>query len=84
MDMSDVAARLVAKFGLGSRPDLREALYQRLQELVYGPDGPRAYQVIASVAADAVGKRDPGRYFAHVVVARLQERGIVPAPQEVF
>ncbi len=84
MDMADVANRLQIKFGLGTRPDLREALYHRLQELVYGESGDRAYQVIASVAADAVGKRDPGRYFAHVVMARLQERGIIPQPQEVF
>lgn len=82
--MSDVAPRLVTKFGTGSRPELRMQLYQRLQDLVYGPDGERAYQIIASVAADAVGKRDPGRYFAHVVVARLMERGVTPPPAEVF
>lgn len=82
--MSDVASRLAAKFGLGSRPDLRGQLYARLESLVNGPDGQRSYQIIASVAADAHGKRDPGRYFAHVVMARLQERGIIPPPEEVF
>ncbi len=84
MDMEGIAYRLQTKFGLGTRPDLREALYARLQELVYGTHGEKAYQVIASVAADAVGKRDPGRYFAHVVTMRLQERGILPPPVEVF
>ncbi len=82
--MSDVASRLAKKFGLGSRPDLRQQLYDRLQWLIHQDNGDRAYQIVASVAADAVGKRDPGRYFAHVVCARLQEKGIIPPPEEVF
>lgn len=84
MDMDNVADRLASRFGLGSRPDLRGPLYQRLQDLVFGPDGQEAYRVISSVAADAIGKRDPGRYFAHVVMLRLQERGIIPLPEPVF
>lgn len=82
--MSDVASRLERKFGLGTRPDLRRQLYQRLACLVEHDDTRRAYQIIAGVASDALGKNDPGRYFAHVVCARLQEKGILPAPAEVF
>lgn len=82
--MSDVAERLVKKFGCGSRPDLRRSLYDRLEALVQTDDTGRAYQIIAGVAADAIGKRDPGRYFAHVVCSRLQEKGIIPPPVEVF
>ncbi len=82
--MSDVANRLAKKFGLGSRPDLRRQLYDRLELLVQMDDSGRAYQILAGVAADALGKRDPGRYFAHVVCARLQEKGIIPPPTEVF
>lgn len=82
--MSDVATRLAKKFGLGSRPDLRRQLYDRLENLVRHDDTGRAYQIIAGVAGDAVGKNDPGKYFAHVVCARLQEKGVLPAPAEVF
>jgi len=84
MDDTDVASRLAKKFGLGSRPDLRRQLYERLALLVQHDDTRRAYQIIAGVAADAIGKNDPGRYFAHVVCARLQEKGIIPPPAEVF
>jgi hypothetical protein len=80
MDMSDVSSRLERRFGLGTRPDLRKALYQRLERLVEN-EGEPAYLVIASAAADAVSKDNPGRYFAHVVITRLMERGIVPAPE---
>lgn len=82
--MSDVANRLVKKFGLGSRPDLRRQLYDRLACLCEHDDTGKAYQIVAGVAADAIGKNDPGRYFAHVVCARLQEKGIIPPPTEVF
>ncbi len=75
MDMSDIASRLFTKFGGGSRPDLRRALYEELEEMVYngGTNAERIYQVIASVAADAIGKDKPGNYFAHVVKMRLKE-----------
>lgn len=82
MDMSQIADRLKAKFGLGTRPDLRERLYEELEEMVYTADPAKAdavYQVLAGVASDAEGKSDPGRYFAHVVKLRLQERGLLAA-----
>lgn len=79
MDMTNIAERLKAKFGMGSRPDLRAQLYDRLECLVEnsGSDAPRIYQVIASVAADAIGKQHPDRYFATVVMRRLQEARLV-------
>lgn len=80
MDMEHIAERLVKKFGLGTRPELRKALYERLEKLV-AEEGECAYLVIASTAADAEGKENPGRYFAHVVMIRLVERGVLPAPE---
>jgi hypothetical protein len=80
MDMSDISARLQKRFGLGTRQDLRLALYRRLEKLVE-QEGEPAYLVIASAAADAVSKDNPGRYFAHVVITRLMERGILAAPE---
>ena len=76
MDMTDVAHRLELKFGLGTRPDLRKALYKRLEQVI-GEQGERAYVAVASAAADAIGKENPGRYFARVVILRLYERGIL-------
>lgn len=85
--MSAIADRLETRFGLGSRPDLRKALYQRLERLVNEADfelAKLAYDIIASVAADAVGKDKPGNYFAHVVQARLREKGVLAQPAAVF
>jgi hypothetical protein len=76
MDMSNIAERLERKFGLGTRPALRKALYERLASLVES-EGPSAYRVIAETAVDSEGKTNPGRYFAHVVITRLHERGIL-------
>ena len=79
VDMTNIEARLEARFGLGTRPELRRSLYRRLAALIE-EEGEAAYLVVASAAADAVSKTNPGRYFAHVVMTRLQERGILPAP----
>lgn len=80
MDLTNVAERLERRFGLGTRPDLRRSLYRRLSDLVE-QEGEAAYHVIASAAADATGKDNPGRYFAHVVMTRLMERRIISGPE---
>ncbi len=80
MDMENIAERLEKRFGTGTRPELRKALYQRLAHLVE-EEGEPAYVVIASAAADSEGKSSPGRYFSHVVMLRLMERGIIDAPE---
>lgn len=74
-----IAARLERRFGLGTNPDLRTALYNKLEALVNGDQGDKVLECIDSVVADAVGKSDPGRYFAKVSIARLQERGLMEA-----
>lgn len=79
MDMSNVATRLESRFGLGTRPDLRRKLYQRLQDAVDN-EGEAAYVCIATAAADAEGKEHPGHYFARVVMLRLYERGVLASP----
>ena len=79
MDMSDIAAKLEQKFGLGTRPDLRRQLYKRLEQIV-DQEGERAFVCIATAAADAIGKNQPGHYFARVVMVRLMERGVIEVP----
>lgn len=79
MDMSHVADRLERKFGVGTRPDLRRALYARLEQVIE-EKGEVAYVAVASAAADAIGKENPGRYFARVVMLRLYERGVLASP----
>lgn len=86
-DNSSISDRLERRFGLGTRADLRRALYLRLEALCNHSDpsvGERAYQVIASAVADAHGKLKPGNYFASVVMARLQERGLIEARPSEF
>lgn len=80
MDTQFIAERLERRFGVGSQPTLRRALYLRLQALVE-EKGERAYCVIAEVAADADRARDKGKYFAWVVVRRLIERKLIPVPE---
>lgn len=80
MDGEEVVQRLARRFGSGTRKELRMALYERLGRLVES-EGQPALNVIATVASDADGKRDPGRYFAFVVMRRLMDRGLIEAPQ---
>lgn len=75
MDMQTIVGRLQHHFGLGSRPDLRLPLYQKVARIATEDSTQRAYQIVSSVIADAAGKDDPGRYFAKVVLNRLEERG---------
>lgn len=80
-----MAERLERKFGLGTRPDLRRSLYQRLDAMYSDPElGEKVYRVVAGAAADAVGKSKPGNYFAYVVMERLREHGLIAAPEAVF
>lgn len=76
MDGTEVVERLKRRFPIGSRPELRLALYERLGQLVEA-EGEPALHVIATAAADAAAARNPGHYFAFVVMRRLRERGIV-------
>ena len=75
-----LASRLFRRFGGGSRPDLRQQLYQRLETLCL--EGPphqtdRAYQIVARTASDAQSKSAPDRYFCRVVTLRLMEAGLI-------
>lgn len=80
MNMHNLRQGLTRLFGEGSKPLLRRALYDRLERIVE-EHGERAFHVIATAAADAVGKDRPGNYFAFVVVRRLIDRGILSAPE---
>lgn len=77
MNMSDVSQRLEKALGLGTRPDLRRELYDRLQQIVEA-EGERAYVIIARCAQEAQAKDSPGRWFAAVVLRRLEERRVLP------
>lgn len=74
MDLSRIGHRLEVRFGLGSNPELRRGLYRRIEKLVEA-EGEEVYVLVSQVAADAVGKRDEGRYFAFSVIRRLREHG---------
>jgi hypothetical protein len=52
------------------------ALYERIGRLVE-EHGERALHVVATACADAAGARNPGHYFAFVVMRRLRDRGIL-------
>lgn len=79
VDQPTVSERLAKRFGYGTNPEVRKALYDRLEELVCGdPRGTKIMDVINTVVRDSVGKSDPGRYFAYCVVRRLQEKGYIP------
>jgi hypothetical protein len=69
-----VSSRLELKFGLGQCPQKRRELYRRL-ELLHKKEGDRVQQIISEAVAQAVGARDPGRYFCKCVVAKLREAG---------
>lgn len=79
MDTQHIVERLTKRFGLGTRPTLRKALYERLAHLVE-QEGEPAYLVLATTAADAERAREPGKYFAKVVMIRLMERGVLERP----
>lgn len=82
MDCSEVVDRLTRRFGMGSKPELRKALYERLGRIVEdGEVGEEALHIISTVAADSVGKRTPAQYFAWVVMRRLMDRGIIGRPE---
>lgn len=71
-----IAARLEKKLGLGTNPEVRRELYQRVETLVCDATDPEAaLDVVTGVVSDACDKSDPGRYFAYVVLRRLSERG---------
>jgi len=72
--------KLMRRFPPVSGRQLRINLYKRLQDLV-DQEGERARIVIAQVADDAMNKTDPGKYFAYVVLRRLMERKVIPAPE---
>lgn len=76
MDRSEIEAKLERRFGMGTRPELRKALYQRLADLIEA-EGEPALIVIAGCAQDAEGKRQPDRYFCAVIIRRLMERGFL-------
>lgn len=74
----DIVERLVRRFPPSSKPELRLALYERLGRMCEAEEsGEQVYHIIAAAAADAQGKRDPGRYFAHVVILRLREADLL-------
>lgn len=79
-DREDIVQRLKRRFPVGSKPELRLALYERIGQLVEDR-GDVAYHVVAEVAADAAGKRNPAHWFCFVVIRRLIERGIIDAPE---
>lgn len=78
-----IAARLEQALGLGTNPELRRALYVKLEALVNGEKGSEVLEVLDAVVNDAMSKTEPGRYFAYVATRRLQERGLMTDRERV-
>jgi len=73
---SGLADRLSKRFGLGDRPVLRRALFDRLQrECTY--HGEVVYRIIASACRSSESAREPDRYFCSVVSRRMREAGFL-------
>jgi hypothetical protein len=70
-----VSDRLKRKFGLGQKPDRRQALYFRLEALAH-THGDKVLVLISTAVAQAAGANDPGRYFSAAVVRMLREAGL--------
>ena len=77
MDRQDVYAALYKKYGPGERPAARMSLFHKLAALCESDNADLCYHIIAAAAADSDGKNKPAHYFAHTVIARLREAGIV-------
>lgn len=76
----DVVERLMRRFPPVIKPELRMALYDRLGRLCEDSEvGDQIYRLVAAAAADSAGKREPGRYFAHVIMLRLRESDLLPS-----
>jgi len=73
---SKIAKHLEARFGLGSQPELRRRLFQRLQ-LAVEIHGERALKPLQTVAAEAKGARKPDRYFCRAALLRLRELNLL-------
>lgn len=71
-----IAFFLEQKFGLGSQPELRRKLFQRL-ELAVEIHGERALKPLQTVAAEARGARKPDRYFCRAALCRLREMNLL-------
>lgn len=78
MTPDEVVTKLQRHFGLGDKPTLRLALYERVARLIE-EEGEECLHVVATVVEDAMRARtDKGRYFANVVLRRLRDRGFLP------
>jgi hypothetical protein len=69
---------LIKDFGLGGRPELRRACYQRLAH-IEKQHGQTAEILIAEARSMAKmpGIRFPGNYFVRAVLLKLREAGLV-------
>lgn len=81
MSADEVVEKLKRHFGLGEKPEIRLALYQRLGRIVED-EGEYALQVVAQTVQDAQrATKDKGHYFAFVVMRRLLERRVIHAAE---
>lgn len=72
---SSITERLTKKFGLGESPLKRKALYQLLEKL-HQEHGDEVIRIISEAVAQAVGAREPARYFCRAVKAKIAAAGL--------
>jgi hypothetical protein len=75
-EATKIAQQLEARFGLGSQPDKRRNLYNRLG-LAVEVHGERALSQLKTVAAEARAARKPDRYFCRAALLRLREANLL-------
>jgi len=71
-----LASRLLDRFGAGDKPQLRRALFDRLQRECCR-HGDVVYRIVASACRSAQSAREPDRYFCSVVSRRMREAGFL-------
>lgn len=69
-----IVERLSRRFGNGSNPKIRQALYRRIAVLCQ-IKGEEVYKEVCQIAASATSCQKPDRYFCAAISRRLREMG---------
>lgn len=72
--VGDVMTQIRKTFGMGDRPDLREAWYQRVEGTLFS-HGPKPLSILRRLAKKATGKRSADRYFVNTVTREFENHG---------
>ncbi len=77
-----IAERLERHFGLGTDPEKRRKLFERLEDEVE-EHGDKAYAIINDCLQGSLSARKRARWFCKSVILRLKEAGFLSAANQV-